>query len=424
MSTLPVLKHKVIEFSSIVAPKLLNGILLLMSNLILLQHLSPSEFGLYSLVVTTIIYLDAVIGSSFDMGIIKLASENREKFPQKAHNIERVGLFNKLILISCFYLSTILLINLYDYVFKTSNFSVYIHLIFIIITAMLIYRSTLIYFQLRSHFGLYGGSEGIQLSGKYTGILITLFLGVTNSLALLVWYLIGPVIAVLKNLYHIRFFFFKKVGQYKKLSQELRHYVFWFFITASIGTLLAKIDLFIIAKYMHMDDVGIFSSAYNLAIIPELFGSYIAILLSPRIMPYLKQGCFYQRYKKIQFFLYITAILGFVILYWFISLDFLYFLPQDYQQAPELISILLIGSFAGFITFPITLTFMMFNKPKFIILIDIISLPLLSLCYYYALKSHGLMGVAWVTALSHTIRAIIIQAYSFTLARKLDNSIA
>src|SRR5450755_3090916 len=84
------------EFLFVAFPKILGGLLTFALNLVLLRHFGPSEFGIYALCVALILLADAIVGSSMDMSVLRLAPLYRDTNYKLSLSIQRTGLWIKL----------------------------------------------------------------------------------------------------------------------------------------------------------------------------------------------------------------------------------------------------------------------------------------------------------------------------------------
>ena len=78
-------------------------------------------------------------------------------------------------------------------------------------------------------------------------------------------------------------------------------------------------------------------------------------------------------------------------------------LPAAFRESADIFLILLAGNLVSFATFPVALPLVMFIRPRFMVLMDCIALPVLLALYSLAV-SQGAIGVAWVTTTSLIVR--------------------
>ena len=85
-------------------------------------------------------------------------------------------------------------------------------------------------------------------------------------------------------------------------------------------------------------------------------------------------------------------------------------LPERYAHSGELLLPLMAGALAGMFALPVTVPYVMFMRPNYLFLYDLLTLPLLLLAYQFAITSHGAHGAAWVSGGSRLVKAAMLQS--------------
>ncbi|MFQ5973230.1 MAG: lipopolysaccharide biosynthesis protein [Alphaproteobacteria bacterium] len=166
-----------------------------------------------------------------------------------------------------------------------------------------------------------------------------------------------------------------------------------------------------------LEDVGLYAGAQVYTMVPDLLGSYLAVVLSPRIMPLYRAGRFFSFYWRTQ-----LAVAGVAIGLYGLFLassgllqDTLF--PASFDASHPVILVLMPGALAGMISFPLTLSFVMFLRPRFLLWLDLATLPLLVALYVYAIDGYGVVGAAWVTTGMRLAKTVIVQIVAWRWAR-------
>ena len=89
-------------------------------------------------------------------------------------------------------------------------------------------------------------------------------------------------------------------------------------------------------------------------------------------------------------------------------------LPAAFRESADIFLILLAGNLVSFATFPVALPLVMFIRPRFMVLMDCIALPVLLALYSLAV-SQGAIGVAWVTTTSLIVRGGLVKSFAWRL---------
>ena len=411
------------QFLLIALPKILGGVLTFALNLVLLRHFGPSEFGIYALCVAIILLADSIIGTSLDMSVLRLAPLYRQGQYATSLSIQRTGLWIKVILgLAACALVALFAGPLSRILFHRAGLQPLLYLACAAISALLLLRSAQVHSQVCHRFAIYGALELMQLITKFGGIAALLLFGHVTVLNVLLFFIFGPLagFAVWRASFGREF---SRAAPFKRaMASEIWRYSRWFLLTFGLAALISRLDLFLLARWSSLAEVGIFSAGQLISWIPQLIGTYLAVLVTPRIMPLVKSGEFYSFFKSLQ-----SKLLAGCALLYAVSLIAVpplcrLLLPAKYSQSLPVILVLLPGAFAGLASFPLTIGFVMFIKPRFLFVMDCISLPVLLLLYRYAIAQHGAVGAAWVTTAANLSRAAIAQILAWKWARELDGT--
>jgi O-antigen/teichoic acid export membrane protein len=203
---------------------------------------------------------------------------------------------------------------------------------------------------------------------------------------------------------------------------KLWKHVRLFLITFGLATLRSRLDIFLLSKWSTLSEVGIFSAGQVIAWVPVLVGTYLAVILTPRIMPLARDGKFNAFYRKFQPALLGACILGYLLSLFAIPLIGPMLLPSTFARSLPIISVLIPGAIAGLSSFPLTLNFLMFVRPKFLFTMDCISLPIVVLLFFCAIPRYGAIGAAWVTSAANMARALIAQMMAWQWSQDTEIS--
>lgn len=411
------MRRNLLEFLCVGIPKALAGVCTLALNVALLRFFGPEKYGVYALCISAVLVSDAILGSALDLGVIRLASLYKEEDPKHCVAIQAAGI--------CLKLTSVLLVAvalscaarpLSAFFFHSTEDASLIPVSCGVVFAMMLLRSAQLFPQIQGRFSQYGLLEFLQMTLKYGGVAALLLVGKSSPGGVLILLAAGPLVAV--TVFAMRWsneiFPFPHVSW--QMVRELLDYVKWFFLTFSVAALVSRVDVFLLASWSNLREVGIFSAAQTFAYVPQLLGSYLSILLSPRVMPSWRAGRFLNLFRKFQ----LLMLAGCVAIYfgYFFAIKFggSTLLPHSFVASEAIIMILLPGALAGLLTFPLTLTFLLFIRPRFLITVDCIALPIMFLLYRYAIARYGAVGAAWVTSSSFVIKASIAQIAAWKLA--------
>jgi O-antigen/teichoic acid export membrane protein len=403
------------EFLAVSFPKALGGACTIAVNLWLIRYLQPAEFGVLSLCLVTVLVTDGMLGSPIDLGVIRLATAC-EATIQRSLNIQKAALLLKGAVMAA---GAMALTIWASAISRTSLHDPRPQLAWATLTAiasLLVLRSAQVNLQVERRFAAYGALDFGQMLLKFGGIALLLRFGMATPGGVLIWFITGPaVVAAVWTALHGHSML--RTRPSRGDTRDLLSYTRWFLVTFALAALISRMDLFLLARWGGLREAGIFAAGQAVAWIPQLVGTYLAIVIGPRVMPAWGEGRLLQLIRRFQLGLGATAVAGYVLamigLRWLGPLVF----PAAFFRSRAVMQALLPGALAGFVTFPLVLTTLMFLRPRFLLLMDCLTLlPLVGL-YFLIIPRFGAVGAAWVTTVANVTRATIAQVVAVRCAR-------
>jgi O-antigen/teichoic acid export membrane protein len=415
-----------LDFACVAAPKLVGGGCLVALNISLTKWIGPDVYGMYSICLAALSLLsEGLFGAAIDMGVIRLAPLHLQTDPTRALQIEKTALKLKVWAVGGFSLILIALsVPLSQLAFHRAGTWHLIAITCLAALGALCFSSALLHFQIRGNFLRYGVLDASQILVKFGGIALLIYYATATSQSLqlgqlLIWFAIAPILAcALFYLLSGRRLREVPRGAGHQLQAELLDFIRWFFFTLLITSVIARIDVLALTAYCTIEDVGLYSAGQTIAMIPMLFGFYLCVILSPKIMPYCRSGKFFGLLWRVQTALVGMSVVGYAVLLWNSKLVTEYLLPHSFAPSYQVIYILLPATLAGMTSLPLAVSFLMFIRPKFLVTVDLILLPFLLLGYALTVPRHGAVGAAVVTCSFGIIKTGIAQFETFRLARK------
>jgi O-antigen/teichoic acid export membrane protein len=412
------------EFLAVATPKVVAGICTFGLNLALMRHFGVAQFGIFALCSTVILLGDTIIGSSLDLAVMRLAPLERERDQSQCLAIQKAGLYLKFASGLLYCLGITVWASLSGLLREKEAKEVLFATCFAVISLLLLH-SAQTHTQIAHRFYAFGLIDFLQSTVEFGGIAALILVG-RASLPLVISFLgVGPLCGFIAwRATAGREFGRAKEGQLTELTATLWKYGRWFLVTFGLATLLSRLDIFLLSKWSTLNEVGIFSAGQVIAWVPVLIGTYLAVVLTPRIMPLRRDGQFNSFYRKFQ-----PALLGACVLCYLLARVVIpvigpILLPRAFSRSLPIIFVLLPGAFAGLATFPLTLNFVMLTRPKFFFVMDSISLPILILLFFYAIPRYGAIGAAWITSIANITRASIAQVMAWQWSRDAKTTTA
>jgi O-antigen/teichoic acid export membrane protein len=409
-------KRGLFEFLCVAAPKTAGGVSILALNVVLMRHFGPEQFGVYAICTTGILLADAIFGSAVDLGVVRLATARLSTAPAQAFSIQTAGLLLKLaaVLIACGILMAWFALSQGHLMPKARTYELVVLSCFATLGLMLL-RTGQTSLQIDRRFLSYGALEVVQMSLKYGGIAALLVFGSVQPERVLLFYAAGPLLAFFVWVIQARRNFKDAPPLSLTEFRVLTGTVQWFVLTFGLGALLSRLDIFMVSSLSSISQAGIFGAAQTFALVPQLVGAYLALIYSPRLIPYLHAGKLAVFFRQFQTILLAVCVLIFLLAVPTLNLFGKWVLPGRFIAAQPAILALLPGALAGLATFPVTVTILMFVRPRFLFMVDCIATPMVVLLYVCAIPRYGALGAAWVTSGSCVTRALIAQVTAWRL---------
>jgi PST family polysaccharide transporter len=286
--------------------------------------------------------------------------------------------------------------------------------------SVILLRSLQLRFQIEGRYAAYGAVEIVHTLVRAALVVAALAAGARSACWLIAAYAVAPLLVLAGGLPALTG---PSVAGAWYRPREWRAFASlagMTLATCAVGAVVARLDLLVLAAAGEPHDLGLFGIASTVAMVPTQLGAYLAPSLTPRIVPYCRDGRFAALFVTTQTVLVGAALAMLAAALLIVPAGVAAVLPPSYARAVPVASVLMLSSVAGFVTFPLTLHFLLFFSPRTFVAMDLASLPLLVPAYAYAARHHGALGVAWVTAVAGVTKAAIAQARAVRLMRRID----
>ncbi|MGH9335037.1 MAG: lipopolysaccharide biosynthesis protein, partial [Vicinamibacteria bacterium] len=191
-------------------------------------------------------------------------------------------------------------------------------------------------------------------------------------------------------------------------GRELFDYVRWFAATIIVGHIISRLDVLTLGWLAPMSEVGLFSGAQVFALVPQLTGTYAAVVIHPRIVPYCIAGTFRRFFVRTQSMLLLAAIATYLLVLFTWDTVAPRLLPDSFLRSGPILLIILPSALLGMATFPVALGYVMFVRKRFLVSLDFALFPVLLLLYYFVVPAHGAIGAAWVSMGAGIARSLAV----------------
>lgn len=384
---------------------IVNGGLGAVFYFLLARLLGASEFGVFSLVTTTIALLAGIVDLGTDQGIVRFIPKYREE-PDTQNKLIKLALEMKLFSgLLLFILVIVLAHPIAHYAFAKDQFAFIMPLIGIgVITQILFSFSTSLSQSLERYFlwsGLFIGTNFIRL----IAIIAIYYFGFLTAYSSSVIYILLPLFGFITSFlfFNGKFLFSKGEFGYIKDIFKFNRWVLGFVIIATIGS---RLDTYFTARFLTLASVGIYSLAGQVVSIFSQLTSAISAVTSPKF------SSFDTRVKNITYVNKATLMTSASALAAGIALvifaPFIFSLAgHEYTSAfiPLVYLILALGIFLS--TSPVRDSILYyFGKPQFFFWQGIIHIVIVSVSSFYLIPRMQITGTAIVVLIGQIFIAV------------------
>lgn len=392
-----------------VAPKAAGGALTLVLGLVLVGHLDAAEYGRYAYAVTLILLADAVIGTPFDLAVIRLAQARIGAEPAAAEAAERAALWLKLAL-------TAALAAVAGLAWGQGAGGL-MPLVAAASVALMALRSALLHLQMRQRFRAYGAVEAGHVALKLGPAFALVAAGKATAAAVLACLAAGPALALALALPAVRPAILRPAVP-RADALPVARLVGWYFPTLALGATLARADILILGALMPGPGLGAYGAAAVAASVPGMLGLYLGVVLTPRVVPRAAEGTLRPVFARIQIALTAAALaLGAGAAALLMSAAPAA-IPPDYAEAPPIFAILLPGMLVAMTTSAMALPLVMVARKTFLLRLDLVVAPLAVAGWLLAIPAQGATGAAVVTLAVTLVRSLGVLAAAWAVTAR------
>jgi O-antigen/teichoic acid export membrane protein len=399
-------------------PKILGGVSQLALSLVLVRFLNPSEFGMFSVCLTSVLLLDAVFGSAIDMAIFRLAPLYQESMPVRARQIEKAGLFLKPLASLVLLVPLVLLLpRVSQVLFQDPTHGMLLLAAYGALVGLLIFRSMQVHFQIQRRYVAYGVSDLIHTAARFGTIGLLVALGRVTPERILGIYCVAAVTVTTVGLA----WWARPVWAAPsslEAARELTGILRWYLPTVVVGSIAGRMDVFFVSTWGGVAEAGIYGVALMFALVPQLLGTYAAAVSSPRLLPMWREGKLIAKYLRYQSVLAGIALVLFLLALLCIGPLGSILLPEAYRRSRTVILFLLPMGLAALINFPMTIPLLLYTYPKVLLLADLVAIPIAAAAYILAIPGNGATIAAMITSGFALLRLAFYQGLAYRLLRR------
>lgn len=198
-----------------------------------------------------------------------------------------------------------------------------------------------------------------------------------------------------------------------ELARVLIKFSKWITFSTLCVLIFNNVDTFLLQRLSSAREVGLYTSAWQLASIFPVVTSALTTAITPKVSGYRTSREMDQHMQKVKSVTWV-AILGFLILFGFSNLIIKILLGRQYMEAQSIFNLLLLGFMISLIMAPVSVLFFTMDKPQVLSWLNFVQLILIVCFDLIFIPRFGGVGAA-ISALIIRIFAI---PYMFILLTK------
>lgn len=250
-------------------------------------------------------------------------------------------------------------------------------------------------FQVKGKFGYFAILQGLYAIAVCSGLIILFFLTpVRNVIFVVCIYIsVSAIIGIISSLN-----IFRKTPKIFQLDSlilnQVLHFGKWIFLTAIAFYTFPRIDGMVIARYLDIEKLGLYSVATQLTMVVSVVTGSMSAVFLPRAMQSLKDTNALQQYFK-DAARPITIVLGSIILLEItapVLIENIY--GHAYALATTPLRVLLIGYIFSTLYLPLSFLFYAMERPHVRFLLETGKMLLVLVLFIWLIPQWGLIGAA------------------------------
>lgn len=392
---------------------IISGILGMFFYILIARYLGPSNFGIFSVATASMALIASVANIGIDTGIVRFVGEHYPTDKVLAYRFLKMGMVLKIIIsFLVLLIGWAMVPYIVKIIFNKPEFIFPLRLSLIGAVTALLFSFVSSGLQAVQKFMVWSW-VGIFTNLLRLVVTIVVFslgiLTLNNSLAI---YIIFPFFGFFIGLLFLPKFW--KVTKERQVLGEFLHYNKWIALFTLIVAVSSRLDTFISAKLLSLEDLGIYSVAVTLSsVIPSIILA-LATVVAPKLSSYTSDKETFAYLKKLQYFVFGLAIVGI-----FIGIPLAYlFVPYlygaSYLASVYPLAILIVAQALFLISIPAhTSVLYYFSYPLLFVYMGIVNLLIITIGGWYMVSGFGYMGAAYAVLIGNVFNFIIPFLWAF-----------
>lgn len=378
-----------------IAGTLINGLLGALFYIVLARFLGPSDFGILTVSLTTLVLIADIADIGTNTGLIRFVSLHIAANKEKAYRFLKLSLEIKLLAWGIAFLLVYLLAPfLATQVFHKESLLLPLKLVAFGIGGALLFSFATSALQAFQKYFLWSLVNILTNTLRLSLILVLGYLSLLNIESSLFIYIVLPFFGFFIALFLLPARQFLQVKQEFSLSGEFFKYNIPVAIFTIIAAFSARLDIYLNAALLSAREVGIYGAASQLVqIMPQLV-SALGLVSAPKFASFQKDSQMLVYFKKFQLFVLGLCLVGLLTIPISVYLIPILFGPQ-YQEAVIPFIILFLGMLIFLLSIPVHHSIIFyFGRPDVFIWVSVGHLMVIGGVGYFMISNFGIIGAS------------------------------
>ena len=417
-------KRALHQTAFVTAGSLVNGMSLLALNIVLARALSQELFGIFSLSVLALSTMAEISDFGLNAGLLRfapyyIATNQADKLKQLLKTVWRW----RATLTWLFTVGGIVFsYPLAKYLFGQPQITPYLAYSFLGVGGVILLGFLATFLQSKQRFFYQASVQSLKGFLRLLIVVILAVAGVKNLFAYLSVYIFVPWILFLAN-YGVFPEKFRKVevdeDTRKNLHSQLAKFSFWLTVASLMGIAGGKIDQVMISHYLGLENVAVFTVAWQLIqVFPVLYGSISSVLI-PKISALRNKAELVVFVRRV-FKWVLVGTIGIALLIYPSQYLINFLFGDKYVAAMPVYLLLAYSLLFNILAIPFSLTITIFNKTHIMAAASFVQMIILIVCNLIFIPRYGIMGVAYTYIISVAASFVWNVVWALYLIKKKD----
>lgn len=386
---------------------IINGLLGLIFYFILARQLGPASFGIFSFSVAVLSLIGDISNVGSDTGTVRFVGKYIGVDKNKAFKFLKLSLEVRLIIwLFLLSLGWFLVPGIINSFFAKPELIFPVRLALIGVGGYLVFSFSTYALQALQK---YWAWNSVNIGTNLTRLLATLaliYFGVFNIGTSLGIYILVLFLGFIAGLLFLPKFY--KVKGEGAVAPEFFRYNVWVAVFTLISAVASRVDTLLSAKLLTLHDVGIYSSAAQLAsVVPQIVFA-IGTVVAPKLAGFGSSKIAKEYLKKVQIFTVFLAILGLTVGIPLAKFVIPIFYGVSYTQAFYPFVVLLFAQAVFLISIPThTSIYYYFEYPKLFFFVSLGNILITIGAGWYLISNYGFMGAALSVLLGNLFNFVV-----------------